>query len=412
MDLRFVLNRVAVGLFLSIVLFAVIFILDFKALGDALLFGAIPGYEASDSDYAVRRLFKFFDGHEDDSSLEDAAAVFAADESQLSQPELVYAGENEESAEPTHQPASPTASQNERIESGQLRSDEVVGIYDIIYQPEKSETEVEIEHTPPAFVTQDDIEKLRTPEFLRNHLYTINKKTAYNTEDFNLDAFLSTDLTLSDCATKPKVLIFHTHVYENYADSESGNLQDGVVGIGDHLAELLSTEYNIPVMHVTDRFDIVDGKVNTTGAYERMEPVIQKILEANPSIEVVIDLHRDGVKEDVRLVADVDGKPAAKVMFVNGLSKTVENGVLYPISSLPNPNLSSNMALSFHMQLGMNKEYPGLMRKIYVNAYRYSLHMKAKSLLIEVGAQTNTMEEAHNSVAPIAKVLSEILLGK
>jgi len=146
------------------------------------------------------------------------------------------------------------------------------------------------------------------------------------------------------------------------------------------------------------------------GAYERMEPRVRKILAEYPTIELVIDLHRDGVQESKRLVTNINGKPTAQLMFVNGLSKIYRNGTLMSIDSLPNPNRKTSLALSFRAQLEANKQYPGLMRKIYLNAYRYSLHMLPKSMLIEVGAQTNTKEEAWNALEPLADILAATIL--
>ena len=77
---------------------------------------------------------------------------------------------------------------------------------------------------------------------------------------------------------------------------------------------------------------------------------------------------------------------------------------------LPNPYIADNQALSFQMQLAAEEYYPGLMRKIYLKGYRYNLHMKPKSMLIEVGAQTNTLQEAKNAMEPLANILALVLL--
>ncbi len=75
-------------------------------------------------------------------------------------------------------------------------------------------------------------------------------------------------------------------------------------------------------MHCTESFDYVDSKMTTTGAYERMEPVIEKILKDNPSIEIAIDLHRDGIGDDTKtLVTEINGKQTAQLMFFNGFAE-------------------------------------------------------------------------------------------
>jgi stage II sporulation protein P len=130
------------------------------------------------------------------------------------------------------------------------------------------------------------------------------------------------------------------------------------------------------------------------------------ILEEYPSIEVLLDLHRDGVSEDVHLVTEVDGKQTAQFMFFNGLSYSKRNGA---ISYLPNPYIGENLGLSLQLKLACEKYYPGVSRKIYLKSLRYNLHLRPKSLLVEAGAQTNTLEEMMNAMEPLAFVLNSVL---
>ena len=99
-------------------------------------------------------------------------------------------------------------------------------------------------------------------------------------------------------------------------------------------------------------------------------------------------------------------------MFFNGICRLNKNGALQSIQSLPNQYITDNLAFSFNMQLVANKLYPGFTRRIYINAYRYSLHMLPKSLLIEVGAQTNTKEEVLNSMDILAEILADVIKPK
>ncbi len=144
-------------------------------------------------------------------------------------------------------------------------------------------------------------------------------------------------------------------------------------------------------------------------AYTYAENAIAKILEANPSIEVVIDLHRDGVGEDTHLVTDIDGKKTAKIMFFNGISYSNVKG---DIKYLYNPFRDDNLAMSLQMHLLGEAYYPGWLRNIYINAYRYCLHERGKSMLIEAGAQTNTVEEVKNAMEPLADILDKLLRGE
>ena len=156
-------------------------------------------------------------------------------------------------------------------------------------------------------------------------------------------------------------------------------------------------------------YDIIDGKLDRSNAYENAESSIRPILEANPSIEVAIDLHRDGVAEGTHLVTEIDGKQTARIMFFNGLSRTRTNG---DIDYLYNPYIQDNLAFSLQMQLASESMYPGFARHIYLRGYRYNLHLLPKSLLIEAGAQTNTVEEMRNAMEVLAETLYYVLTGE
>lgn len=250
-----------------------------------------------------------------------------------------------------------------------------------------------------------DISALRDLGTLRNKYYAVDKKTGMTNEMFNIDSLMSRSVHIDKSLFKPKVLIFHTHAHEMYADSGEGG---GVVGAGELLKKTLEKEYGIKCLHVTESFDRVNGELQILGAYERMEPRIREILKENPSIEMVIDLHRDGVGENVRLVSDVNGENCAKIMFFNGLCEKIgSDGVLRQPDGLENPYVEDNLALSLKAQMSAERLYPGLTRKIYLNAYRYSLHMKPLSMLIELGAQTNTEAEVRNSVVKLAEIIYE-----
>ena len=130
-------------------------------------------------------------------------------------------------------------------------------------------------------------------------------------------------------------------------------------------------------------------------------------MQENPSIEVVLDIHRDGVAEGTHLVSEVNGKPTASIMFFNGMSQTPDG----PIEYLPNPYREDNLAFSLQIQVKAAAYFPGLTRKIYLNGLRYNLHVRPRSSLVEVGAQTNTYQEAKNAMVPLAEVLDMVLQG-
>ena len=288
----------------------------------------------------------------------------------------------------------------------------IIGLNDVVIEYGTTEYESLQTVLDSRILASVNLEELRNFDTLRNNMYIVDPRTVFTPENFNVDRFTGQDLRVNPESLAngdPVVLIFHTHSTEFFADSDTNDKFSGIVGVGAYLAELLNN-MGIGTMHLTQRFDVVDGRSHIRGAYERQVPYIRRILERYPTIEVVIDLHRDGLPQGVpRLVTDINGKPTAQIMFFNGLSLLNDNGTPVPIATLPNPNLPYNLAFSFQMQLMANEMFDNFTRRIYLNAFRYSLHFKPKSLLVEVGAQSNTFQEAINAMYPLAEVLGNVI---
>ncbi len=255
---------------------------------------------------------------------------------------------------------------------------------------------------------QYTMEQLADFDFLKNNFYIVENNTDISGDVLNAEKLLSKDMTIQGDASKPQILIYHTHSQEGFVDSVAGDNSTTIVGVGEYLTELLQDVYGYHVIHNTNVYDFIDGKLDRNRAYALAEEEVQQILAENPSIEVIIDLHRDGVKEGTHLVTEVNGKPTAQFMFFNGLSYSKRNGV---IDYLPNPYIEDNLALSLQLKLASETYYPGLSRRIYLKSLRYNLHLRPKCLLVEAGAQTNTLEEMMNAMEPLAYVLHEVLGG-
>ena len=251
-----------------------------------------------------------------------------------------------------------------------------------------SAAETTLTVAPPAVATQKAVEysldKLNDFDYLVQNFYQVDSTTTVKSDQLNVEALTGKNMKIAHDAGTPQILIYHTHSLEGYADSIPGDRSTTVVGVGDYLTELLTQQYGYNVIHDTGEYDTVRDK-----AYSKAAPAIEQILADNPSIDVVIDLHRDGVGENTRLVTNVNGTDMAKVMFFNGLSRTTKLG---DISYLNNPYIADNLAFSFQMQLTAAEYYPGFTRKIYLKGYRFNMHYCPKTLLVEVGAQTNTVQ--------------------
>ena len=247
-----------------------------------------------------------------------------------------------------------------------------------------------------------DWTKQWTEDDLRSEFFAVDGSTSMKEEYLDAERLLNDNLILNNNeeGQGPQILIYHTHASEDFVDSIPGDPSTTIIGAGDRLTELLEG-YGFRVLHDTGVYD-----QERDNAYEKALPAVEQILKENPSIEVVIDLHRDEMANDRRLVMDLQGRPTARFMFFNGLSYLRKQG---EISYLENPYILDNLAFSFQAQVLANEYYPGLTRKIYLKAYRYNMHLCPKSMLIELGAQNNTVEEIMNACDPLAHVLAMVL---
>ncbi len=256
----------------------------------------------------------------------------------------------------------------------------------------------------PAY-TYDWSENWTYEEMIQN-FYAVDNTTALSKDYVSLEKLLYRDLSIKKAEdtsqTEPQILIYHTHSQEGFADSIPGDTSTTIVGAGKKVADLLENKYGFRVLHHTGEYDVE----NRDYAYSNSLPAIEQLLAENPSIEVVIDLHRDAVKEGDKLVMDLQGRPTARFMFFNGMSYIREKG---SISYLENPYIEENLAMSFQAQVAANEYYPGIARKIYLKAYRYNMHLRPKSMLVELGAQTNTVEEIMNACDPLAHIIAIVL---
>lgn len=248
--------------------------------------------------------------------------------------------------------------------------------------------------------------KLTDYKFLLDHFYIVDETTTMTKADLNGKKLLETDLSLPVSGDNPMVLIYHTHGSETYKKTKGKT--GSVVDVGKKLANELENKYGISVVHDTSIYDQVNGKLDRNAAYNYAGDSVEATLKKYPSIQVVLDLHRDSVEDSIHLVTEIDGKKTAQIMFFNGVSRLKSGEIDY----LFNPNKTENLAFSLQMQLLAAKYYPNYTRKIYIKGYRYNLHLVKRAMLIEVGAQNNTVTEAKNAMVPLAELLYRLLSGE
>ena len=266
------------------------------------------------------------------------------------------------------------------------------------------------EETRQASVPTMDLsmERLNDFEYLVSNFYTVDSVTYINPSELNASELLGKDLRIDLSTGGSKILIYHTHSQETFADSDN-DPSTSIVGIGRYLTEILNNKYKIPTMHHEGVYDLINGKLDRSEAYEFAKPEVEQILAENPSIEVVIDLHRDGVADTTHLVTEINGKPTAQIMFFNGLSRTRVNGDLV---GMANPYLQDNLTFSLQMKIAAETKYPGFARRNYLRGYKYNMDLMPRMLLIEAGAQTNTVEEMRNAMEVLADLLNSVLTGR
>ena len=201
---------------------------------------------------------------------------------------------------------------------------------------------------------------------------------------------------LSVSRQEPCVLIFHTHTTESYQyldrsfytagfptrDSDPGR---NMIRVGDEICAQLE-EMGFAVIHDTAIHD-----VHYTGAYERSRAAIQSYQKQYPSLQVLLDIHRDAIQQSdgtkLKPVAEIGGKKAAQVMIISGCQES-GNGV----SDFP--DWRQNLVFALLLQQKMEQTFPGLTRPVFFSPRRYNMHLSHCSLLLEVGSDSNTLEEA------------------
>ena len=207
---------------------------------------------------------------------------------------------------------------------------------------------------------------------------------------------------------EPQVLIMHTHGTEsfmekesNYTSSDSPRSRDNsknMIKLGEKVTSVLN-DAGIKTLHDKTHQDYPEY----TGSYSRAKDTISWYLKKYPSIKVVIDLHRDSISsgsDKTKLVTEINGKKAAQVMLVMGS----ETG---PVSG--HPNWKENLKLAFKIQQKLETKYPTLARPLMLASKLYNQNLTKGSVLIEIGTDANTMEEAYYSAELVGKVIAEVL---
>ena len=244
--------------------------------------------------------------------------------------------------------------------------------------------------------------------FIQDVAYKNNTK-----QTVHMEAVLEKRPTIafSHTSDKPQVLITHTHTTECYLPYDAGfyNPDDAsrttdstanMVAVGERVAEQLR-HAGIGVVHDTA---IHDQPYNS--AYTHSRKAVEAYLKQYPSICVVLDIHRDAIypSDDTRVkpTAVIHGKKAAQLMIIVGMMNT---------KTVPNTHTAENLAFGARLQQTMHRRYRGLMRPMVLANARYNQQLSNGMILVEVGSDVNTLEEAKYAAELLGQGLIETLQG-
>ncbi len=233
-----------------------------------------------------------------------------------------------------------------------------------------------------------------------------------NRSDLELDASIFHETFAAALAEEegPQVLIVHTHGSEAYTmppgqeyvpsgESRTTDSQFNVVRVGDEIAAVLEAA-GLEVLHDAALHDYPEY----SGAYGRSLETVERYLEEYPTIRFVLDVHRDAISDGdgspYKVISSVDGRSAAQMSFVIG----TDGG------GLEHPQWRENLKFAAAVQQELAERYPTLMRPITVRNSRYNQHTTTGSLLVEMGAAGNSLDEALLSARLLGEVLAEVIL--
>ena len=285
---------------------------------------------------------------------------------------------------------------------------------DVPPQPEAPLPEELAQPDPPLVFADNGVEaRTLVPSSPEGYIVSggvyINNRTEYPLDASLIDGTFAAALPEEE---GPQILIVHTHgseaytmppgqEYEPSGESRTTDTSLNVVRVGDELAKTLE-EAGLTVLHDPTLHDYPEY----SGAYGRSLDAVNAYLAEYPTISFVLDVHRDAISDGdgtpYKVVSGVAGLNAAQMSFVIG----TDGG------GLEHPDWRENLKLAAAIQQRLTADYPTLMRPITVRNSRYNQHTTPGSLLVEMGAAGNSLDEALLSARLLGKALAETILEK
>ena len=226
----------------------------------------------------------------------------------------------------------------------------------------------------------------------------LRNQTSFSPDTYQLEAADNSFLPVEKDSDKPQVLLFHTHTTESFfgcdrTDDETKN----VVAVGSVIADILNKR-GINTIHCKTVHDY-----DYNGSYGKSYETVEKLLSENPSVKVVLDVHRDGITyEDgsgLRVISEVNGKTAGQFMLVVG----TDEGGLY------HPGWQNNLSFALKIQKHMNEKYPGLARPLNLRSERFNQNLSPGMMIVECGGNGNSLSEVQYGAELFADVLYDVI---
>ncbi len=242
------------------------------------------------------------------------------------------------------------------------------------------------------------------------HIFeNVRVKNTTKTKTLNIEKVLSEPLELSVDKSKPAVLIFHSHTSEGYElierdwyaqnyTSRSNDENRNIVRVGTEIADYLE-KLGYTVIH-----DKTIHDTSYSDSYPNSRKTVEKHLKEHPEIQIVLDIHRDSITQNdgnkIKPVNTIGGKKAAQLMIITG----AEEGKVTDF-----PDWEYNLRFALQLQKKCETMFPGLMRPVLFSQRKYNMDMTRFSLLIEMGSEANTLEEACYSGRMLAAALASLM---
>ena len=252
--------------------------------------------------------------------------------------------------------------------------------------------------TSPEAVLNTEPQKQTTPKIVERTATAVSEIKNLSGKSIDAEKIAKEPLGYKISSTSPQVLIVHTHTTESYHEQDrSVDEEKNMTAVGKVMAKKLS-ESGILCVHDTTVHDYP----SYNGAYTLSAATTKAQLAANPSIKIVLDVHRDAVSSEdgskLKLSTNINGESVAQIMFVVGTD-----------AQLKHNNWKENMKLALKLQRKANEMYPTLMRPINLRAQRFNQQLSKGSIIIEVGTNGNTIEEAKRGAELISDVIVSVL---